>query len=77
MQEDGFFLEAASVGHRSQPSRIEKGQKIMSWRNYSTLKKNWGKSLMSIISRISLRVTQHHRGKEMASFHEGWKKGGG
>lgn len=52
----------------------------MSRRNYSTLqkkKKTGGKSLISIISRISLRVTQHHsnhRGKEMASFHAAWRK---
>lgn len=32
------------------------------------------KSLISIISWISLWVTQHHREKKMASFHGGWGK---
>lgn len=82
MREDSFFMEAGSVGHSSQPSvlrrdkRLWAGEIIAPWKNWG------GKSLISIISRISLWVTQHHsnhRGKEMASFHEGWKKkrGGG
>lgn len=78
LQEDTVFMAAESLGHSSQPSWIEKGWKIMCWGNYSTFK-IWGKRLISIISRISLWVTQHHsnhRGKEMASFHEGWKKWG-
>lgn len=75
MQEDSFFMEAVNWGHLWQPFCTEKGWAITIWGNYSTLgekREKMRKSLISIISWISLWVTQHHREKKMASFHGGW-----
>lgn len=71
VQEDRFFMEDVDWGHLRQPSCTKKGWKMTIWGNCSTLgekKKKMRKSLISIISWISLWVTQHHREREENGF---------